>query len=112
MNRRWPKHIIAALMLGAALSGCSRPGRIRWDDPLASPRGSLSRTDDCAVRAVSAETAKDDEPANTTIPVLHLTGAAGSNRDLQAGAIPVEACIRRVLETNPMVRAARFNVEA
>ena len=55
---------------------------------------------------------EEDHSSHPTNSELHLAPAAGRDLEVLAGTLPLEACVRRVLETNPSVRAARFNVEA
>ncbi len=99
-------------MLGVALTGCTQPGRIRWGERPASRRDSISQPDDRAVHPASHVVVEEDLHSHPTSYGLHLAPAAGPELEVLSGILPLEACIRRVLETNASVRAARFNVEA
>ena len=112
MDRRRLVCIIGGLMLELALSGCTQRGRVRWDERPVTLRDSLSRPDDREVQPVSHSTVEDVIHSQPSSSELRHAQASGSDPEVLAGILSVETCIRRALETNASVRAARFNAEA
>jgi hypothetical protein len=94
-------------MLGSALSGCTQPGLIRWNERLPSP-GDKSRATDSGVQPAGhlTQISASHPPAHGTYSELSL------DPETKSGSLPLDECIRRALTTNATVRAARFNAEA
>jgi outer membrane protein TolC len=67
---------------------------------------------DPAVRRTSAEEPTEARPVPSQPTALATPEAATPPVAPIAGALPLDACIRRVLEANATVRAARFNIDA
>jgi cobalt-zinc-cadmium efflux system outer membrane protein len=109
MDRRWPAGIIGGLMLGGALSGCTQTGQIRWGEYYPSKHNTRHATDRTVHPAAHAA-----EGSGVQSP----PSGPGSHADLAtrpeslSGTFPLDLCIRRALEANATVHAARFNVEA
>ncbi|MGO9597826.1 MAG: TolC family protein [Isosphaeraceae bacterium] len=110
MDRRWPKRTIAGLMLGVVLSGCTQPGLLHWAERPTSTHENAVQAGDSAVHPATHVANREDVYSQPISPESRLAPAVGP--DILAGILPIDACIRRALEANASVRAARFNVEA
>lgn len=112
MNRRWPAPwaTLGSLLLGTA-AGCAQLEASKAPPAAIPPVASARPGQDPAVRRASAEepeAARPDpgQPAALALPTPVLPTLTA------ADALPLDACIRRALEANATVRAARFNVES
>jgi outer membrane protein, heavy metal efflux system len=112
MDRRWPIRAIAGLTLGVALGGCTQPGQLRWTERPSSASVAHPNRSDRSVQAASRSKVEDRAQPDGVSAHTNAAQFPEHEQDLMSGTLPLDECIRRALEANASVRAARFNVAA